>query len=308
MTGFTDTVYAVGVDGGGSKTVAVIVDAQGREQGRGLVGSSNQSTIGLDLAVAHIQEVIEQAARAAGCALPLRAAWLGLAGVDRSRDYEILYPHLQSLAATVHVTNDGELLLSALDDAAGVVLIAGTGSIALGRDERGRVTRTGGWGYILGDEGSGYDIGRRSLQAAVRAADGRGPATSLLSLILSHWQLQNPGDIIGKVYSADDDKALIAGLSALAFTAARASDEPAREIVRQAAHELALSVVTVSDAINARDVPIPLALGGGLLLHESDFRTQVEDRIRQSRAIGRVILVEDPALSAARAALHLSQT
>jgi len=98
----------------------------------------------------------------------------------------------------------------------GVVLIAGTGSIALGRDARGTIARSSGWGHIIGDEGSGYDIGRRSLQAAARASDGRGPTTSLLMLILSHWQLQNAGELIGKVYG-NNDKAVVAALSALAF-------------------------------------------------------------------------------------------
>lgn len=307
MSGLMDSPCAVGVDGGGSKTVAVVIDARGRELARGLAGSSNQSVVGLETALLHIHEAVEQAALAAGCQLPLSAGWLGLAGVDSTRDYDILYPRLQSLAPVIHLTNDGELLFSALDDAAGVVLIAGTGSIALGRDARGRIMRAGGWGYILGDEGSGYDIGRLSLQAAVRAADGRGPATSLLPLILSHWHLQGAGDIIGKVYTASNDKALIAGLSTLAFTAAREGDEAAREIVQQAASELALAVVAVSDHISARDVALPLACGGGLLLHEADFRAQIVECIHGSRAIGRIVVVEDPALSAARAALHISQ-
>lgn len=299
--------YAAGVDGGGSKTLAVVVDAQGQERGRGLANSANYNTVGLEQAISNIRGAIEQAALAAGCSLPLRAVWLGLAGVDRVRDHALFSPRLQSLAATIHLTNDAELVLSALDHAVGVALIAGTGSIALGRGARGKVTRAGGWGYILGDEGSGYEIGRRSLQAAVRAFDGRDSATSLLPLILSHWQLQKANDLIGKVYG-DNNKALIAALSTLAFNAARAGDAVATGIVQQAASELALAALTVSDVINAPGEGMSLAMGGGLLLHEADFRARVLDGIRQSRPIEQVVLVEDPALSAARAALSLAQS
>jgi len=299
--------YALGVDGGGSKTLAVVVDARGQEQGRGLANSANYNAVGLEQAISNIRRAVEQAALAAGCPLPLRAAWLGLAGIDHDRDCAMLSPYLQPLAATIHLTNDAELVLSALDNAIGVALIAGTGSIALGRDARGKVTRAGGWGYILGDEGSGYEIGRRSLQAAVRASDGRGPATCLLPLILTHWQLQNANDLIGKVYG-DNDKALIAALSALAFDAARASDQVATGIIQQAASELALAALTVSNAIDATGESMSLAIGGGLLLHEADFRASVLNGIRQNRPIGRVVLVEDPALSAARAALSLAQS
>jgi len=305
--GNAERPYAVGVDGGGSKTLAVVVDAQGREQGRGLAGSSNYNTVGLEQAARNIHRAVEQAAQVAGCRLPLQSAWLGLAGIDHARDHALLAPYFQSLAGTVRLTSDAELVLSALDDAVGVALIAGTGSIALGRDAHGLVTRAGGWGHILGDEGSGYDIGRRSLQAAARASDGRGPTTSLLMLILSHWQLQNAGELIGKVYG-NNDKAVVAALSALAFDAARAGDQVASEIVLQAATELALAAVTVCDAINAPGEGTSVALGGGLLLHEADFRARVLDCMRQSRPIEQVVLVENPALSAARAALRLARS
>jgi glucosamine kinase len=124
--------YAIGVDGGGSKTLAVVVDAQGNERGRGIAGSANYATVGIDQAVRQIHSAVEEAARAASCSLPLSAAWLGLAGIDRPGDNEILLPHLRSVAEFILLTNDAELVLSALDDAVGIALIAGTGSIARG--------------------------------------------------------------------------------------------------------------------------------------------------------------------------------
>jgi len=204
------------------------------------------------------------------------------------------------------LTNDAELPLSALDGTAGVALIAGTGSIALGRDSHGTTARVGGWGHIIGDEGSGYEIGRRGLQAAVRAADGRGQTTALLELMLQHWHLDKASDIIGQIYPAGD-KAVIARLSPIVLMAARAGDKVARRIVQQAAGELALAVVTVSDILDFPATQIPLALAGGLLVHETDFRSQVLQRIRRHRSIGQLAIVAHPALSAAHAAVRLVQ-
>lgn len=296
--------YYVGVDGGASKTLAVVVDAQGHERGHGMAGSANHNAVGLEQAVAHICAAVEEATRTAGCHLPLDAAWLGIAGIDRSADYAMLFPHIRDLASVVHLMNDAELPLSALDGTVGVALIAGTGSIALGRDSHGTTARVGGWGHIIGDEGSGYEIGRLGLQAAVRAADGRGLATTLLELILQQWRLEKPSDIIGQIYPAGD-KAVIARLSSLVLMAARAGDKVARKIVQQAVGELALAVLAVSDNLDFPSMQIPLALGGGLLVHETDFRSKVLRRIRRHRSIGQLAIVAHPALSAAHAAMHL---
>ncbi len=296
--------YFLGVDGGGSKTLAIVVDTQGQERGHGLAGSSNYNTVGINSAVKQLYTAVEQAAQAAGCAPPFQAAWFGLAGMDRPDDYDKLLPYLRSLAKQIHLTNDAELLLSVLAHGVGVALISGTGSIALGRDAHGATARAGGWGHILGDEGSGYTIGRQALQAAVRAADGRGAPTILLDLILNEWKLRQASDIIARVY-ADESRAAIAQLSSLAFKAAHAGDEPARQIIQQAAHELALAALAVGNALDFHGGRLPLALGGGILVHETTFRMQVLRRIRSRREIGPVVIVEQPALSAARAILKI---
>ncbi|HEY7358415.1 MAG TPA: BadF/BadG/BcrA/BcrD ATPase family protein [Ktedonobacterales bacterium] len=291
----------LGIDGGGSKTLAVIVDAQGQERGRAQAASSNYQAVGIEAALAALHAAAEQAARVAGGALPVRAAWLGLAGVDRPADQRLLLPRLHALAGSIRLTNDAELLLSALDDAVGVALVAGTGSIALGRNARGAAARAGGWGHILGDEGSGYDIGRQALQAATRAADGRGEATALLEQITRAWGLERPDDMIGRVYNNDDDKALIARLAPLVLRAARDGDHAARQIARRAADELALAALAVCKSLDFSGGRVGLALGGGLLLNETALRGQVLRRIRRRQPLGRVALVEQPALSGARA-------
>ncbi len=295
----------LGIDGGATKTLAVIVDAEGQECGRGSAGSGNQAAVGLERAVASIRGAVAEAARQAGVDAPFRAVWIGLAGVDRPNDRDRLLPHLNALAGVVHLTNDAELVLTGLHGAVGVAVIAGTGSIALGRDAMGKTARSGGWGHIIGDEGSGYEIGRLALKAAARASDGRGPETTLLPAIVAEWQLARPDAMIDRVYP-EGDKALIARLSALVFAAAQEGDAVARGIVREAAAELALAALAVGEMLDFPDGKLPVALAGGLLIHEAEFRAMMLRRLRRRRAVGQVALVAEPALSAARAAIHLT--
>ncbi|GCF06488.1 N-acetylglucosamine kinase [Dictyobacter arantiisoli] len=298
--------YYLGVDGGGSKTLAIVVNAQGEEIARGVSGSSNYTGVGLTTAVQNIYDAVAQARRSLGEQVILQQAWLGLAGVDRLADQQIIEPHLRALASTVYVTNDAELALSSLPDAVGIVLIAGTGSISLGRNAQGITTRAGGWGHILGDEGSGYALGLQALQAAVRAADGRGPQTLLLEIILAYWQLQQADDIIGVVY-ANEDKAQIAALSRCIFQAERAGDAVAHTIVENNLTELVQVVKAVSTKLGfTSEQAISLALGGGLILNETSFQERFLTQLQHTQAIREIIAVEQPALSAARSVIHLT--
>lgn len=295
-------MFAVGVDGGGSKTLAVVVDEQGHERGRAVAGSSNHTGVGIEQAVRSIDSAVEEAARQAGCLLPLSSGWFGLAGIDRRDDYELLLPYLRPLARDIRLTNDAELVLSGLPGGVGIALIAGTGSIALGRDAWGTTARSGGWGHIIGDEGSGYVLGLRCLQAVARATDGRGQATMLVEMLLKNWQLNDASEMIGKVYTASD-KRVVASLSTLVFAAARNGDKVASGIIDDAARELALAALAVKNKLDFAGEALALALGGGVLLHESDFRTKAIDAIRACLSVGEVALVEEPALSGARASL-----
>src|SRR5579875_3586243 len=118
-------------------------------------------------------------------------------------NHDRLFPHLSSLAETVLLTNDAELVLGVLDKRVGVALIAGTGAIALGRNMQGATARASGWGYLLDEVGSGYELGRQALVAVVRAADGRGPQTMLLELILEHWQIRAIFAVPPLAYTSD---------------------------------------------------------------------------------------------------------
>jgi N-acetylglucosamine kinase-like BadF-type ATPase len=288
----------LGVDGGGSKTQAVLVDARGVVRGRGAAGSSNFRAIGVEQALVHLCAALEEALASGGARPVVESAWFGLAGVHGADDADLLASQLHRFARELQFTNDAELALAGLGSGPGVALIAGTGSIALSRDASGRMTQVGGWGHLLGDEGSAYDIGRRAAQAATRAADGRGRPTELLQLVLQRWDLATPRSIIDHVYLTQE-KAHIAALAPGALAIARRGDRVAGEIRRQACAELAMAAITAIDTLKTAE-PVPLALGGGLLIHEPDLRKAIVARIRRKRALGRVTVVTEPALWAAR--------
>jgi N-acetylglucosamine kinase-like BadF-type ATPase len=293
------------VDGGGSKTHAVVVDSHGAVCGRGSAGSSNLRAIGVEQTLVHLRTAIAEALPTnTRCAVD--TAWFGLAGIHGADGANLLAPHLLSVAREVAISNDAEFALAGLDSGPGVALIAGTGSIALGRDASGQIIQVGGWGHLLGDEGSAYDIGRRAAQAAARGADGRGPSTALLQLVLERWGLATPRRMIEHVYLTQE-KALIASLAPGVLALARRGDQVARAIRRHACEELAQAAITVIDALNLAG-PVPLILGGGLLVHERGLRAAVVARIRRRRALGRVALVPEPALWAARSLAARART
>jgi N-acetylglucosamine kinase-like BadF-type ATPase len=293
------TPFYLGVDGGGTQVRAVLVDGAGQERGRGGAGSANPAAVGADTALANIRAAVAAAANQAGATLPVAAACCGLAGVDRPADHALLLPLLRDLAAEVILENDAELALEGLPDRSGVCLIAGTGSIALGRDPTGHTARSGGWGHIAGDEGSGYTIGRRALQAILWAVDGRGPATSLEAALMQAWGLADPTELMGRIYP-ERGTAVVAEVARLVFAEAAAGDPVARRILAAAAQDLAAMVLAVAARLTFPG-PLPLALTGGLLRHQPGLRAAVLRRVRRRHPVGPVVVVDDAALTAAQA-------
>jgi len=265
----------LGLDGGGSKTLALLADAAGRIIGRGSAGASNYQNIGATAAWAALDAAIAAAFAAAG--LPpgnVAAVGLGLAGVDRPEDRALFEGWAAGRfgGAPVVIANDAELVLAAgTPDGWGIALISGTGSIVFGRSPRGEMARAGGWGHIMGDEGSGYAIGVEALRAVMRAYDGRGQATALTDAVLAHWSLETPTDLVGRVYRESDGTAEIATLSALVDAAAGGGDAVAAAILGAAGRELVLTVHAVVRRL-ALPMPAPCALAGGVIIKGQQVR------------------------------------
>jgi N-acetylglucosamine kinase-like BadF-type ATPase len=160
------------------------------------------------------------------------------------------------------VVNDALVALEAgAPGQAAIVVISGTGSIAYGRDERGRAARSGGWGYVLADEGSGYWLGRQALRAVMREADGRGPATTLTPRLLAHYHVDHAPDLGRAVYAGDLQPAAIAKLAGEVENAADDGDDVARQIIAQGAVELAAAVLSVARRLELTDCRVLLAGG-----------------------------------------------
>ncbi len=301
--------FVLGLDGGGSKTLALVADTRQRELGRGTGGSANYQAVGADAALAALDEAIGAACAAAG--LPssaLAAVCIGLAGVDRPEDrvWLLEWAGRRLPGVPLTIVNDAQLVLAAgTPDGWGAALICGTGSIVYGQDASGRRARAGGWGYVLGDEGSGYAIGREGLRAVLRAFDGRGPRTALTQVILAHWALSTPADLVRRVYSQGLPPADMAALAPLVEAVSAGGDEVAREILWEAGRELALALRVVVRALDLPQ-PVPCALAGSLIVRGEAVRTLfLRAAGAASLQLDPVTPVVEPALGALRLAGRL---
>lgn len=243
--------WVLGVDGGGTKTVALVVNERGRVLGRGESGPANYHTAGLSAAAENVQHAAATAIADAGLVKQaLTGAFLALSGVDRPIDRQVMSGVVArtGLSCPVQLEHHAVAALAgATGGKPGVVVIAGTGSVAFGEDSHGNRKRAGGYGPLLGDEGSGYDIGRKGLIAALRHEDGRGPKTVLTDRVKKRFLLDAMTDMINLVYGNPPplERTEIAGLAPLVVEAAREGDGIAREILRVAGRELGLLAAAV---------------------------------------------------------------
>lgn len=287
----------IGIDGGGSNTRALLAGPDGGVLGRGHAPSSNFQSVGFPAAAAAIQQAIAEAFASAGVAssTPIDAVCLGLAGVGRPEDRERMaaWVESQAIARRSKVVTDAEPVLAAgTPEGWGVALISGTGSVCFGRDPQGRQLQVGGWGYLLGDEGSGYDLAIRALRLATQTADGRAGAHALLRAILSHWNLAEPADLIGHVYRTEVSRPSIAGLTRPVVALAAQGDRDALSLLDAAAVELARAAATAARQLELRDPPV--ALAGGLLGSSPPMRAALAERL--GPGWGPLQYVEDPAV------------
>ncbi len=264
----------LGIDGGGTKTAAWIAwcrpDGEVTVVGRGEAGGSNPQAVGMSQALENLGLAIEAARGQVDANRdPLAAAVLGVAGSDRTevRASLLRWAEERAVARQFRVEHDALPVLAAGSvELWGVALISGTGSFAFGRNTQGQTARAGGWGFLLGDEGSGYAIARAGLQAAFRASDGRGPPTRLLSDLLSRLQCAQPTDLVPHLYRFANEPASIAALAPWVFEAALAGDAVAEAIVATAGDELAAMVAAVAARLGFNKEPFPVAMAGGVLL------------------------------------------
>ncbi|GAB4302970.1 MAG: N-acetylglucosamine kinase [Oscillatoriaceae cyanobacterium] len=314
----------LGIDGGGTKTVCVLMEESGEVVGRGDAGPSNYQTVGLEAAGEEIALAISGALRSAVDSgwqgdREVRGIGVGLAGVGRPEDVVVVYSLVQHLQyrlplplnwavspAAIVVENDCAIALAGgIGDNVGVVTIAGTGAIAYGRNRQGITKRASGWGYLLGDEGSGYDIALQGLRAAVRAHDGRGPHTILGERFQERLQIANLEDVIELVYRRGWSVKDIAALATVVDTAAADGDNVATAIIDNAISELVLATRVVCEGLFAPGESFDLVTSGGMWKGMSQFRDKFADAmISVIGAVNIILPRHEPAYGAAMLALH----
>ncbi|MCA1603150.1 MAG: hypothetical protein LC776_16450 [Acidobacteria bacterium] len=298
----------VGVDGGGSKTHAVIVDADGRILGEGTSGPSNPLRVGIARAAAAVREAIDKACEAAQVRREdILAAEVGLAGARRTELRERVREALGSLGiAELEVVGDADIALyGATDGEAGVVVIAGTGSICCGVNARGKRNCAGGWGPVAGDEGGGAWIARRALRAIAHASDGRGPKTSLMVAACAYFHVTTPEDLSTAIYAPTMTNERLAGFGKQVIEAAKAKDPVAREIMAEAGSELGLAVAAVIRTLNLEPERFQVAYVGGVFAAGGELILgPMCERIHQ---IAPLAFVAPPRMSPSMAAAQMAR-
>ncbi|NEU80466.1 BadF/BadG/BcrA/BcrD ATPase family protein [Nostoc sp. UIC 10630] len=272
--------YVLGVDGGGSKTVCVLMDDLRQVLGYGEAGPSNYQSIGIEATLKSIKSAIKNAVEAATITntLKIDAICLGLAGVGRAADIELVKGLVEELQnhkslpviwalqpENIVICNDALIaLVGGIGQPVGIVVAVGTGSIVFGRNHEGHTKRVGGWGYILGDEGSAYKIAIAGMNAALKSYDGREISTSLIEGFKQHLDLESIEDLIEVVYRREWGVKQIAALAPIVDFAAASGDIVANIIIDDAVRELVKATSTVIDTIFTADSVLEVVTTGSV--------------------------------------------
>lgn len=290
----------IGADVGGTKTaVAVSEDGKilGRADGPGAAVRPGRALV----AATTIADVVRQALSAAG-RLNGEVLVVGAAGAGREPEREELRKALrgENLASSVVVTTDIDIALAAaFGDAPGIVVSAGTGSIAVGRDKAGKRHRIGGYGWQMGDEGSGYAIGRAALGAVSRAADARSPKTALSERVLKATKSADLDALVR--WAATASPAEVAALAPHVLAVAGQGDQLAQGITDYAARELSQLAICLLPKMEISP-PVNVAVTGGLLAPEQPLRKTLLAKLAEEPAFQ----VTDAPVDAVAGALRLA--
>ncbi len=279
----------LGADAGGSHSTVVIGTADLTILGRADGPGSAMKPGGAAASAVVLAETARRAASQAGIHLPVGRAVVGAAGAGRAQEQRELEAALvqTGLAQRVRVMADAEIALStAFADGTGIIVSAGTGSIAYARDPAGQLHRAGGYGWQLGDEGGGYWLGRRALDVAARAQDGRGEGSTLLARLLGPLGLQTFDDLVR--WTATATPAQVAALAPHVLNAAREGEVVAQRAVEDAARELVALVLTL-ERYYPGTAPVPVAIAGGLLLAQSPLAAAFRARLAEQSQRARIV-------------------
>lgn len=275
--------YIIGIDGGGTKTECAVADLSGKVLQRAFGKPSNFLTIGVDAAVENLFELIE------GILFKIEADFgdvkmllIGTAGAGRKEDAGVLETKFNDYTMregikikSVKVVSDARIALEgAFGGNTGCILIAGTGSILFGKDKNGFIHRNGGFGRLIGDEGSGYSIGRKGLSSAAKELDGRGESTLITDLLNNKYNISSAPDLIINVYKNNFD---IASAAEVVLSAAGENDAVALQILNEETDELLLHINAVMKKM--KSIKLDIAFTGSLITNKNTYSDLLRKKI-----------------------------
>ncbi|MCG5061353.1 MAG: ROK family protein [Limnoraphis sp. WC205] len=317
-------VYVLGIDGGGTKTVCLLMDETGNILSRGKSGASNYQTIGIDATKIAIQTAINKAIYSFlddknYKKILIKGLGIGLAGVGRQEDFNVINNLVEQVKINLKSSINWELtanstriesdsiiaLVGGLGYPVGIVVIAGTGSQIFGQNSQGKTKRVGGWGYLLGDEGSGYFIAISGLRAALKSYDGRLGSTQLISAFKHHLNLTNIESLIEVVYRRGWTVQQIANLAKIVDQVARDGDEIANKIINTAIEELVFATKIAIESLFEPDESVEIVTIGGVFQGMTHFHSKYIESLNRVAPTAKVILPRyEPAYGAGILALN----
>jgi len=298
-------MHVLGIDAGGTKTVCLLADERGAIVSDARGPGANLHAAG-ELAVEKVlHEVMEEAIgdrTIDGRPIVPDAICLGVAGVDRADEAQVVRAIMRRIGykSRILVVNDALIaLVAGARDESGVLINAGTGSIVYGRNAAGEAARAGGWGHMIGDEGSGYWIGREALAAVMRGADGRGPETALAAEILGHFGVDDVSRLPRIVYDREMPRMSVAALGPIVQAVASDGDAVATRILERAAEELVLAARSVTTRLQMRGDAFTFFLSGGVFRVVPWLADELTRRLVEVAPRSQVqILQDEPAVGA----------
>ena len=286
----------LGIDGGGTKTVCVLADSDGKVIGHGSGGTTNPNLVSTPEINETLQKAILEAIQNLS-ELQIEAVCAGIAGVGASEEKQIevsnVIRQILSTPPFCHVLSERfnpSLNIEVVSDAVialvagagmrhGIVAISGTGAVVYGETVKGQKIKVGGWGHLL-DEGSGYEIGRIALKEVLEAYDVSGKTTLLAQKILNAWNLSSVRDIVNHIYQEATKPTDIANLAKIVNSAASAGDESSKDILRKAANDLYFNISVATKQIDFGKEGAALVLSGGVLSNVEIVREIIIEKVR----------------------------
>ena len=280
----------LGIDGGGSKTSCLIGDEKS-VLGSGMSGGSNLVRLGENSARQALHQAIKQACTAAKVTpAQIQRACVGLAGAARPEVQDGVRRIIaEIIPGSLEIISDMEITLeAAFGEGPGVIVIAGTGSIAYARNAQGQTARAGGWGFAISDEGSGYWIGKTAVATAVKEGE-QSQNTCLLKAIAKSWNVTTHQQMVVAANATPPPD--FAALFPVIQKAAEKQNKQAREVLTQAGKELVILAEDVISRVFPENDSVPVAMSGGVFAHSSQVREVFYNRL--SKEYPNVRLIED---------------